>query len=649
MEAQEDFTGLSKSKLKKFALEAEKNGDHETASIYLSKYLEEEPEAISMSYKLAESYRHLGAYEKAMELYQSVSESKKADQFPLSKFYQAEMLVATGKCETALPIYERFRKEYKGEEDDRKYRKLAKSSMEGCESHNANGDNSKEKFIIKKLGESINSNQIEGAPIHLKDDQWIYNSLKSEKTVFESHETLPKRYFYTFDNKEENAVDLGKWDVLENFKEAEVANGAFNKNRNRFYFSAYQPNALGKISCDIYKIEKKGEQWSAPEKLPESINSRYTETQVAVGVDEKGRETIYFVSDRKEGKGGLDIWYSTYYEKKGEYREAKNCGSKVNSVGDEITPFINPLNNKLYYSSNGLPGFGQFDVFTTSGQRSKWQEPENAGAWINSRADELYFAIHPKDGEGIFASNREKKGKKKFCCDDLYYFKEKDKIRISVVGIVEAEDKKLPGAQVSLYQINEEGERIFLQSNLSDQSGHYELILEPNQKYYMQAKKEGYLVEEKSFETINSLQSKKYEMNFKLSPKTDRVFIIENIYYAFDRAEITKESEITIDTTIFEILTLNPEVIVEIGSHTDSKGSDAYNMKLSQQRAESVVKYLRKRGISKERIVAKGYGEERPIAPNQHEDGSDNPEGRAKNRRTEFRVIGEINLVEDDD
>ena len=145
------------------------------------------------------------------------------------------------------------------------------------------------------------------------------------------------------------------------------------------------------------------------------------------------------------------------------------------------------------------------------------------------------------------------------------------------------------------------------------------------------------------------MDNKSYQLDFNLNEITESAFQLENIYYEYGKADLTEEAFQSMDTTILKILLQNPEIIVEIGAHTDSKGSEGYNQNLSQRRAESVVKYLRRKGIDKNRLKAKGYGESQPIAPNTKPDGADNPEGRALNRRTEFKVIGEIELEEDYD
>jgi outer membrane protein OmpA-like peptidoglycan-associated protein len=125
-----------------------------------------------------------------------------------------------------------------------------------------------------------------------------------------------------------------------------------------------------------------------------------------------------------------------------------------------------------------------------------------------------------------------------------------------------------------------------------------------------------------------------------LNQITEEAIVLKNIYYDFDEWTLTKKAENAIDSFLLEVLKLNPNIKVELSSHTDAKGSDVYNIKLSQKRAESVVSYLRKKGISRERMIARGYGKTMPIAPNKNPDGSDNPEGRQMNRRCEFRVVG---------
>ena len=188
------------------------------------------------------------------------------------------------------------------------------------------------------------------------------------------------------------------------------------------------------------------------------------------------------------------------------------------------------------------------------------------------------------------------------------------------------------------------GEEILVQTVETGADGKYQFQLEPDQFYAIKTAKTGFLIQEHDIITTGIEKSRRYIKNLELDYYIGRSIVVENIYYEFDEAALTKASEITIDTTIYEILIENLHIIIELSSHTDSEGSDGYNENLSQRRAESVVNYLIRKGIPKNRLTPKGYGESKPRAPNKNADGLDNPDGRAKNRRTEFKVIGELDV-----
>lgn len=656
--AQEDLSNYSKGELKDLARAAERINDSESAAIYYEAYLSKKSKDLKVVERLAKHYRHMGSYRAAENNYRLLIEEK-PDKYLMAEFYLAKMLKSQGKCKEAIPHFESFRKNYYGEKEDRKYRRLAKFDVEGCErilseELDSSAENQSD-LVVKELSAEINGEHMEAAPIYLDKNALVFNSVRGElKEKYDLDADLPKRKFYLAQKVKSEWQYVQEWEVMPDMGEKEVANGAFNFEKSRFYFSACELNLKGEVDCDLYRLDRIGESWSAPIHLGEEINTKYNETQVAVGLDENERETIYFVSNRKEGKGGLDIWYSTYYEKKDKYRTPRNCGSRVNSVGDEMTPFISKTNGKMYFSSNGHLGNGGLDIFESVGQRSRWEEPSLIKGGINTPADELYYVLSPSEVGGVFVSNRNAKSGKKYCCDDLFEFKSMDSIRLMLSGDVKSlsakSEKKLKGAKVKIYrQSKTSDERYFQTMNIANEDGNFNLPLEPNQNYIVRVEKEGYLSAEKEISTLNQLNNKRYNLSFQLYEITERAFRLENIYYEFDKAVLTSEAFQSMDTTILEILIQNPHIIVEIGSHTDSEGSDGYNQNLSQRRAESVVKYLRSKGIAKERIHAKGYGESQPVAPNKHPDGTDNPEGRALNRRTEFKVIGEIELEEDYD
>lgn len=644
-QAQEEGSTQDHKKLAQQALLA---NDIETAAIYYERYLTQHEGDLKVAYQLADLKRQLGDYKGAEELYDKVS--IQADhKYPLAAFYRAECLRSLGKCEEAQPMYEAFRKSYLGEKEDAKYLRLAKNAAEGCKLLGETKALEHEVYI-EALGGDINGSHIEGSPVFLSENELMYNSLKTGgKTVFDAEATdLPYRRFYLAQQKDRLWQHTSHATNIPTIPEVkEMSNGAFSPDGTRFYFTGCAPLLNGKMNCDLYRMEKNNGQWSKAERLPETVNTKAMETQPSVGLDEKGRETLYFVSNREGGKGGKDLWYSTYDAKRKTFKTARNCGSKLNTVGDEVTPFIDPLSGKLFFSSTGHPGFGGLDVFSSVGQRSTWLPAAHLNNGVNSPKDELYYVRSPKGSSGIFASNRKELKGQNFCCDDLYFFEEKSQRFFEVSGKVFDEtadpDEALDQAQIKLYRIDEtSGERFFLRTFYSAPNGEYKLQLELDEHYLIRAEKEGFLATEREIFADGKKRPPEELVDLLLERYLNRRIVIENIYYQFDRDELTEAAKTTIDTTIYEILIQNPHIIVELGSHTDSKGTDRYNENLSQRRAESVVRYLRQKGIDKKRMQAKGYGEYEPIAPNTNEDGSDNPEGRAKNRRTEFRVIGEI-------
>jgi outer membrane protein OmpA-like peptidoglycan-associated protein len=271
--------------------------------------------------------------------------------------------------------------------------------------------------------------------------------------------------------------------------------------------------------------------------------------------------------------------------------------------------------------------------------------------------------VQNKGDEGFVSSNREGSIalKHQYCCFDLYEHKKTIHLAIDLL-VYKSETKHIiknvfdhnkeeyasktiiDSTDVKLYLVSDSigGDDILIKEIPVDKSGKLLLKLDQGEKYRFIVSRPGYFANGFEFSTKNMTKSDTIFQPVGLHNLSKQPIIIPNIYYEFDKANLTSESTITIDTTIYKILLENPDIIVEIGSHTDARGSDQYNITLSQKRAESVVNYLISKKIEPRRLRAKGYGETKFIAPNEKPDGSDDPDGRQKNRRTEFRIVGEI-------
>lgn len=653
---------LSAKDLKKLGNNAVVQNDYGSAVDYYKAYLKFNKSDSKVQYKIADAYRMVRDYESAEKMYLKAYQSD-PEKNVLALYYYAEMCKSSGKYDKAKEHFAKFSKEYKGPEKTLK--KQAKKEVVFCDSVK-NVINQSQKFVIQHLDTSINKVHVELSPVALDENTLLYASLRTNKKEYyvegEDSANIPVRKFYTAKkvNNEwrfEDEYMTGTY----NKPGENVGNATFTPDGNKMYYTVCKPNWKGITVCAIFMTEKIKGEWTEPVKLGKSINNKnYTSTQPAVCIDPaKGNEVVYFISDRPKGKGGLDIWYFVYDKKRKLYKAPKNAGVKINTPKDELTPFFDTETRTLYFSSEGWGGMGGLDIYKVTGDNKKWTPVENLGEPINSGADDIYYSIGKNREEGFFVSNR--KGgasiKNATCCDDIYSYKHTSYIHLFVAGNVkellkESAKQNLDSAWVDVYLIDKKnGEPVLVKSIATNKEGNYKTSLEAGKEYQLIARKPNYIntTSANLINTKNELKDTTIESNFTLSKVPSKAIAIDNINYEFDRSDLTKNSTVTLDTTILKIMLLNPDIIVEISSHTDDKGSEDYNQKLSQKRAESVVAYLIARGISRDRLKAQGYGETSPVAPNRNKDGSDNPAGRAKNRRTEFKIIGTITNFGDDD
>jgi outer membrane protein OmpA-like peptidoglycan-associated protein len=457
--------------------------------------------------------------------------------------------------------------------------------------------------------------------------------------------------------------EIGKSEILSPnlFKEnANDGSPAFTKDGKTVVFARGNTGKSKDPSpdVDLYISTKNGTTWSEPERLAIS-DSLAWDGSPAYSVDER---TLYFSSNRRGGKGGLDL-YRVPIDNSGRFGRPINLGAAINTPGDEIFPFISG-NGKLYFSSNGHPSIGGLDLFMASRNENEIVV-EHLGVPMNSIGDD--FAISLSDStQGYLSSNRPGgKGD-----DDIYYFKSsgaEDRWWSSdpapmvdttaqakivnynlQVKVIDAEGKALEGVKVS---IRKNGQS--LEAEKSNSKGLLEMIpLEENDELAFKLEKEDYLTARSSFsmegkEIPKSLLKKEVtDTTYMVQIQMDRpeigkeiskLFEVNSIYYDLDKADIRPDAAEELDK-IVQFLSDNPQMNLELGAHTDARASGAYNLKLSQRRAESAVKYIIQRGISNDRIQPRGYGETQLI--NECADGVDCPEDmHQQNRRTEFKII----------
>jgi len=650
--AQPDSVMIKKAKgktLKRLGRNALQQNDPGSAISFLEPYLKNNPTDVKAMDLLAHAYMQIRDYDRAQRMFLKAYTANR-EKAPEALYYHAQMQKSGGQYDSAKLSFQRFKKEYKGE--DKLMKRQATKEIAFCDSVQQLAKTEK-KIIIQHLDTTINKVNSEGAPFNINDSTLIFSSLRTDKQEYVSEDTSAskkkKLYLAKRNGNNEWSFD-GEYGNGLNAAAFNTGNACFSPDRKRVYFTRCRENFMEKMICAIYVSEKTEEGWSEPVKLPKEVNNpKYTSTMPAVTIDPvKGNDIIYFISDNKEGKGGLDIWYTVYDKKNKVYKAPRNAGSKINSSQNEMSPFFDNETRTLYFSSDGLGGFGGFDIFKAIGDGKKWTSSENIGQPFNTGADDIYYTVSTNREEGFFVSNRRGGNalKNSTCCDDIYYYKLSEYIKLFLKGTVSDmldPTSTIAGATIEIYIKDKRTQEKFLVKTVtSDASGNYRTSVEPGQEYYLVVKKPDYLGSSDEFTTQNITVSGDLDHDLHLVKKPKESIHIPNIQYEFNKSDILEASKPAIDTTVLKLMQNNPELIVEIESHTDSKGSDQFNMKLSQRRAESVVNYLVSKGIDVKRLKAQGYGESKPIAPNENADGSDNPEGRARNRRTDFRIIGVI-------
>jgi len=411
----------------------------------------------------------------------------------------------------------------------------------------------------------------------------------------------------------------------------------------------------GTADVNLYISRYRNKAWSEPRILPISKPDTWDSSPC---FSRDGR-TLYFSSLRADdnAQGGLDL-YSARMDRRGRFGSVKNLGPDINTSGDEMFPYIAD-DGSLYFSSNGLPGFGGLDLYVAKRRGGK-VHIENLGRPVNSSSDDFGINLFKAD-RGFFSSNRpEGRGD-----DDIYTFVNEDPnlktANYFLRGVTmskDEEDKAYILANVKVLLID-------FQQNVLDEmvtgaDGVFNFRVYENENYELMGERQGkdamnFYVTRLDYTTIGrsipqeELTQLVTDITFDTLIYLDKIIldksiVLENIYYDFAKWNITSAAGQELDKLV-NILVDNPEINIELSSHTDSVATHAYNIRLSQRRAESAVNYIIQAGISPTRIVAKGYGEDHPIALNTNADGTDNPEGRAKNRRTEFKVIS-INAID---
>ena len=384
-------------------------------------------------------------------------------------------------------------------------------------------------------------------------------------------------------------------------------------------------------SCDLFESNRIGDEWSVPKNLGPGVNTSGWESQPSLSAD--GR-TLYFVSDRRSGLGMRDIWVSTLDDNE-TWSKAVNLGPPVNSEFDEMSPFIHVNGRTLFYATNGLKGFGGYDIFFSEVQTGGWTAPQNIGAYINNHDDQFSLFI-TANGEKGYYSHEETR-------EDGYSYSRIYEVRIPQdkqvrfksnygTGVVRDSETSTPlSARIELVEL--EGNQVVSQVRSDSVSGEYLMVLTQGAEYALYVTRPGYLFKSLNFNYSDVKDFEPVVVDIDLDKvREGSMVVLNNIFFDVDKYELKEKSTVELEK-IVRFMIDNPTVRIQISGHTDNTGSADHNKQLSLRRATAVYNYLVRRGIKETRVTFLGYGSDKPIADNTTE------QGRQLNRRIEFSIL----------
>jgi OOP family OmpA-OmpF porin len=591
------------------------NDNHRAIAIPFSVHIKapaqsKQPGSAYLYYQIGESYRLYQNYLNAGEWYYRIVGDSTITDYPQARLWYAVCLRAEGRFNEAIRQLKLFIKDYKG---DDQYFVTANKELATYRFANEEYQHPD----LMKVGRLKKDWNIEGGNYAISGHDSSYYFTSS---------SIGKKYI--------NQVYL-----LQSFKSSPDLI-EFSGDKGDVQYSTPSVDAVGKHMyltqwykkgdksiLAIYLSIHNNNQWGEPVKLNKNVNvDGYNSIQPFITSDGK---RLFFATNKPDGLGGYDIWVSDL-DVNGEPVNTTNLGNTINTPFDEEAPYYNAGDAKLIFSSKGFVGLGGFDFFESDLSDGKWSKPVNMGYPMNSSKDDIYYYPEGTTGKFYISSDRESE-----CCLNIF---EGFSYNVTVKGIVADCDAQQPLERVKVSLVDSlSNSKIY--TVLTDANGAYEFKIADRHPYNIVIEKAGYFTKQQNVPVADTVTK------IVLMGKTcmqqyvvDQPIEIKNILYDFDKATLRPESKLALDSLV-SLLNNNPSIKIELSSYTDSFGSNAYNMNLSQMRAKACVDYLIVKGIAIDRLSAKGYGKAQPVDANTLPNGSDNPEGRQQNRRTEFKVI----------
>lgn len=484
--------------------------------------------------------------------------------------------------------------------------------------------------VLKSMGDAINSTRPDYAPfMHPTDSILIFTSRRDEMDVVDPFAARNEELFFSY-------IDYfsGEWMPAE--KLPENINSKFSEGS-----ACLSPDGLvlyftrcgaedGQGDCDIYQARYKPEtdEWGEAKNLGAHINSPYWDSQPNISAD---GQLLFFASNRKGGFGGTDIYYLTKNEN-GEWSEASNLGPMINTPAQEVTPFFHKINRTLYFGSTGqMKNFGGYDIFKSRWMGHKWEEPHNVGPLVNSEGNEYYFSIDG-NAETIFyaKSNNEVKDhvSQNF---DLYSFPMPMEAQPAAITKLRCRvlDSITGNPLIGTAMIIDLDKGTEIMPKTINENGYFEFDLIKNRRYRIIVMGDDFFTIKKDFKLEENVTFNLFERSFE----QNKPIVFESLQFGSNSDKLKSKIKPKLDYLV-KFLETRPFYKLVVEGHTDSDGNSQYNKELSLRRAKKIAEYISLNGAFDEgRVTAEGYGASKPIVPN------DTEENKRKNRRVEFKLI----------
>lgn len=609
-------------------------------------------------HKMSDAYRMARDYESAEQWYAQAVQHPH-EQFPNARYFYGISLMKNEKFEEAQKQFEMAIEEYGDTEELSTYKDRAQDKLIYCE-FAMNPENKSNEIKIDLMDTLINKGSASYGMQFTPNGKLMFASARKDSA---SEDIEASNNYYELDLYKITKEQDGSFSNLKKISEQlstdfNEGSAVYTKDGRNIYYSRMDP--VNRNETKIYVIRKFNNRWLDPFPLDSNVNMDGFRSMDPY-LSPEGK-VLYFSSNRPGGEGGMDIWQVNINEY-GETSKPVNLGNKVNTPFNDISPFYHEDSEIFYFSSEGHIGFGGFDIFRSKWNPDAewWDKAENVGAPINSSRDDSHYILNEDQTLGYVTSDRLKctacetdslqdaKGN----CNRIYEITQPD-LYFTISGFVfDVEtDDPIPNANVKLVDYTYQMEEINIKT---DEEGFYRIDLIPNIEFFMKATKKDYFADAATNATLGLTKTTHLTQDFFLEKIPQGEIEIEGIEYDFDSANLRESSKEKLDVLV-DFLILNSNIKVEIRSHTDERGSDSYNLTLSQGRAKSVVDYLIENGIDQERLLSKGYGETEP-AVIETEDGEEveltpefiysldseekQEEYHQRNRRTAFKVLSQ--------